>query len=195
MKWLKRAFRDTWPYRMYYGNRRSDIKPCIRVKNPKDKCNNIIHYKYGIAGGTLTCYQVSYLINYKRIPNGNISHDCGNVYNTKNTSCIEPTHMQIANQNENMGRRSCHSKIRKWEKSNRKRVTFSIIGAWHLTDIRTEENNLIQKGLKPTPRIKQKSGQEDDYYYCYCDDPECFINYHKYKTKYFPKKKAKKVTR
>ena len=208
LKWLKEAMSETWPRRYYYGSPTDEeIKPCIRVTNPKDKCSNPIYYKYG--NGSLKCYQVAYLIANNSIPSGNIGHGCANVYNTKHTSCIEWTHMFIEDQPENMGRRTCHLKIRKWEKANRKRIKFKIVGAWHLTDIRLQETKMVQKGLKPSPTLKKQkqkqkkqpnerhSKQEmdvdtdsdaDDYYKCNCkNEPECFINYNKYKTEYIRK--------
>lgn len=159
MKWLKQALKETWPRRYYYGLNNDKIKPCIKVTNPNNKCSNIIHYKYG--NGTLTCYQTSYLIENKKIPSDNIGHCCGNVYNTKYTNCIERSHMIIEKQPDNMHRRSCHSKIRKWEKANRKRLDFVLIGAWTLSDIKIEEQKLINKGLNPTPRLKQKRRNND----------------------------------
>lgn len=196
---LQNKLNDKWRYRYLYGDEYETlgIKPCIKVKNGNETVNNpFFRYQdntdqsHQYYGSKLKCYQISYMISINRRPNGQIGHYCGNIYNTKSTTCIEPSHMNHRNepQNINNQRRRCHDKIAYWEIQTRKSRSYKIKGPLYLSFIQTKEQQKRQNGSKLASRIgykdddgdqemdnQQQDDNFDDYYICE-HNPHCFIN-------------------
>ena len=146
-----------WPQAKVIGD------PCIRVKCiNKVKVNGVQYKKYAI--GFIKYWKFNpYLFEH----DVEISHICGNPKNTKQSLCIQGSHMRLELHPENDTRCDCHKHIRKFERSwNRKNNNYNIETKGTLT----VENVNQQK--------RDKLNQTDVE--CIClHDPVCFINYGK----------------
>ena len=89
------------------------------------------------------------MLSIGRRPNTQIGHICGNIYNTKNTICIEPSHIRKRNENQSINneRRRCHDKIAFWEITTRLSRGYTIKGPLYLSFINTKESKKIQDGM------------------------------------------------
>ena len=207
---LRRKLNDKWKYRYLYGDidETSGIKPCIKVKdgglsvaNPFWKYYDDTIDKYRqFYGSNLFCYQISYMLYKGRRPTRQIGHICGNIYNTKNTTCIEPSHISTRGetQKRNNERRHCHDKISYWEIKTRLNRGYTIKGPLYLSYINEKETEKLQNGQTLTKRIdkydnidlsddedepmsqdavnERKKEMIDEYYKCPHDVNNCFIN-------------------
>ena len=184
---------DTYPWNntINYGIKNSkDPKPCRRIKDAKYRPNNPLRKKYKYGSSTIEGYRAAYVAQNKEIPNKNLIHVCGNPYNYKSTTCIEASHIEKGDQTENNQRRKCHTKIRKWEKTNRHK--YKIIGHLYVADVGKiikweQQQNTLRRSSRLgkkrktiTPKVIKNmivhgSGQET-HYQC-GHSPFCFINY------------------
>ena len=184
-----------WNNTFNYGIINNDPLPCKRIKNASYKADNPVYHSHHYGSSTIFGYQAAFLVEHQYIPTQNLSHICGNVYNSKKTTCVEGSHIEEDDQEGNMIRRSHHTKIREWEKSNRH--LYQIIGPLYLSDIEKIEKLKITQSLlnlRRSKRLKRKNrkiikheqlenqhinvNQSFGYDICTCT-PNCFINYHK----------------
>ena len=164
-----------WKHYHKYGGS-DEIEPCKRLKKWKTYNNRIPDYN---GGENIEAYQASFIVYKGIIPSKyqKISHFCANPKNTKQTLCIEVSHMDIEPTATNNGRKTCHCLIRKYEVSERWRGNTPD-GPIYASDVPISFYNdlLEKKGIRRSKRLIKTTGN----YTCPHGPNHCFINYTKH---------------
>lgn len=151
-----------------------EIKPCLRVRKIK---------QYRVNGYKCRSYTVGFMKEYGYHPNESdgdsdtdsddvsnsdekleISHECANPRNKKQSLCIEGSHMILETHDKNQKRRICHNYIRKYWNKYRNNENCTTTGCLTVAIVNNELSELY-----PT---------EDFNFRCKCDT-DCFINFGK----------------
>ena len=143
-----------WPQAKLIG------EPCIRVKDVK---------KVNVDGVQYKKYAIGFIKYWKFNPylfqhDVEISHICGNPKNTKQSLCIQGSHMRLKSHSENIHHCDCHKHIRKFERSWNRNPNIETKGTLTVATVNRQK------------RVKLNQIQVN----CICShDPVCFINYGK----------------
>ena len=174
-KWFRKLCANTWQYpRQHKADR---CKPCLRFKTENGILPNLDN-NTGIGPNKLTPTQIGFIAHHKYLPfnrrNVNdekleISHICGNATNSKNSLCIEGSHMRLETNKQNQDRRKCHNYIRQFVNECKKYSDVITIGTIKVFDV---NKRLTHKGIKYLRKYGKKCC-------CKCRNKKCFINYGK----------------
>ena len=147
-----------------YESSNTHIQPCLRIKDPIKV--------YEAVSDWYPAYKISFIHHKGYWPNKpiresraikEISHICGNAENSEVSLCIEISHMNLETHNYNIGRRSCHSFIRKYVPKYRHYESVQTRGTIYVNKLAIQINKLKKINLKKR-----------------CTHiPKCFINYGK----------------
>lgn len=171
-------YNSKWKYTFEYGDRSNNKirETCKRIIHTDYHPKNILGDRFG-GSETLLAYQVSYMYSTGYIPTQNICHDCANPYNSKETLCIEPSHMRQAPHSENMSRRTCHCLIRNYEiktriknKGTKGTIFVDVVPIDDKIKIYKKANKQITEEM-----IRKRETRQN----CSCPHSphDCFINY------------------
>lgn len=153
-----------------YGGSKNDddeyiVKPCLRVRKIK---------QYSVNNHKCRSYTVGFMKEYGYYPSGivdtdsnerlEISHECANARNKKQSLCIEGSHMMLETHTENQTRTICHNYIRKYWKRYKNNDSCTTTGPITVAIVNQQLSNLYRN-------------QVFDFQ-CECNT-DCFINFGK----------------